>query len=73
MKVKTMKSMLFATLLLAGISLASCKDGNNQGDGAVETNETTEIGGDTIAPGDMDDVNTAEDTATVNPDTVMGP
>ena len=70
MKKTFLRNTLFASLLLAGISLASCKNNNNAGDGAVETDESTEMSGDTMIPGDMD---METDTATVNPDTIMGP
>lgn len=70
MKKTLLRNTLFASLLLAGVTLASCKNNNNEGDGAVETNETGTVDSDTMAPGDMD---METDTTTVNPDTIMGP
>lgn len=70
MKKTLLRNTLFASLLLAGVTLASCKNNNNAGDGAIETNETGTVEGDTMAPGDIE---IETDTATVNPDTVMGP
>jgi len=73
MKKTLLRNTLFASLLLAGVTLASCKNNNNEGDGAVETNESSTMDADTMAPGDMDEMDMETDTATVNPDTVMGP
>lgn len=73
MKKTLLRNTLFASLLVAGATLASCKNNNNAGDGAVETNESGTIESDTMAPGNMDDMDMETDTATVNPDTVMGP
>ena len=61
MKISWFKSILYVALLFAGLTTASCKD--NKDADAMETPANTN---------DMD-MDTEADTATVNPDTIMGP
>ncbi len=66
MKKTILKSVLFASLLVTGLSLTSCKK-------EVESTETTTVDTDTTSTGDVETTTTTTDTTTVKKDTVPSP
>lgn len=63
MKINWFKSIVCVALLFGGLTVTSCKDNKDADVDAMETPDNTN---------DMD-MDTEVDTATVNPDTIIGP